>query len=53
MDDFNLKSILNSERNVEEIRRKNLEENQLFLEQLRMTDVKRKFLKFCFSLFLF
>jgi hypothetical protein len=31
---------------VEEIRRKNLEDNQNFLDQLRMTDVKEIFRDF-------
>ncbi|CAF2547898.1 unnamed protein product [Rotaria sp. Silwood2] len=33
------------ERNVEEIRRKNLEENQLFLNKLRMNNIRNDFLQ--------
>ncbi|CAF0768020.1 unnamed protein product [Rotaria sordida] len=33
------------ERNIEEIRRKNLEENQLFLNKLRINTIRNDFLK--------
>jgi hypothetical protein len=40
MKDFNVQFILNDQRNFEDIRRKSIEDNQPFLEQLRMNDVK-------------